>query len=315
VKTARSLFSVRVSVPATTANLGPGFDALGLALNLCNEVELRGWKPAGAPTLSMTVAGEGAGKLPLDRSNLVFRAVQRTFSRAGVKMPSVTLRLRNRIPLARGLGSSSAAIVGGIVAANRALRNPLTEQMVLDLAAEMEGHPDNVTPALLGGLCASVMSGMRVRAVSWKAAALFNGLRAVLCVPEFELSTARARSVLPARVSRADAVFNISRVALLLSALQSRRFDLLSEAMHDRLHQPCRAKLVPGLMKALQGAGKAGAYGAALSGAGPSVLALCPPSKTGSVGKAMVRVFGRHRVAAKALVLAVSPSGARWEKG
>jgi homoserine kinase len=222
------------------------------------------------------------------------------------------LRLENRLPLARGLGSSSAAIVGGLAAANAACGGFLTRDELLRLAAEEEGHPDNVAPALLGGLCASAMRrDGGVHCVSWRDEKIFRGVRAVVCVPAFELSTKRARAVLPDRVSRRDAIFNVSRTALLLSAFKERRFDLLAEAMEDRLHQPYRKRLIPGWDDVLASARKAGAWGAALSGAGPTILAFAPTAKAERVGRAMAAAFARHRTEARWHALSVDFRGAR----
>jgi homoserine kinase len=306
----KPLFDVRVRVPATSANLGPGFDVLGLALAHYNEVRLTGRRAGSA--LTIVNEGEGAGSLPLDRRHLVFQAVDRTFKKAQRPLPvSLELRLVNRVPLARGMGSSSAAIVGGIFAANEALKRPLSESEMAQLATEMEGHPDNVVPALLGGLVASAMVDGRVQYVPWRDKKIFNGLKAVIAVPDFELSTAKARAVLPKTVSKADAVFNASRVALLLSALAQGRRDLLGPAMEDRLHQPYRARLVPGLEQAIAGARKAGAYGAALSGAGPCVLALAPAVKAAAAARAMQKAFEGKRISSRALVLTVDFTGAK----
>jgi homoserine kinase len=301
---------VRVKVPATSANLGPGFDVLGLALDYCNEVELSAWDSPSLSPVTVEVEGEGASRLPLDRTNLVYRMARLTLDRIGKPVTSLRVKMTNRIPLARGLGSSSAAIVGGILAANAGCGNVLSMEEMLRLAVEEEGHPDNVAPALMGGLCVSSFSDGAVRCVPWKEPALFQGLRAVVCVPAFELATRAARAVLPESVSRSDAVFNASRVALFLSALGKKRYDLLASAMEDRLHQPYRQKLVPGLSAVIAAARKAGAYGAALSGAGPSVLALCPPKAVRAAGEAMVQAFRRNKVASLWLSLEISRSGA-----
>jgi homoserine kinase len=308
-KKQKPLFSVRVRVPATSANLGPGFDALGLALTLYNEVHLTGWAAPGFPPLTVSVQGEGAGRIPLDRTNLVVRCVERVFSRHKKKLPSLVLRLVNRIPLARGLGSSSAAIAGGIAAANRALGGPMALEEMVFLASQIEGHPDNVTPALAGGFCVAVVSGDKVTYAGWNDPALFKGLKAVAAVPDFELSTARARRVLPARVPLGDAVFNVARSSLLVGALASRRWGLLAQAMDDRLHQPYRKNLVPGLDEALAAARRAGALGACLSGAGPTVLALAEFSRAGKVGESMQRAFSRRDVRAGIKIMDVDREG------
>jgi homoserine kinase len=303
---------VRVRVPATTANLGAGFDVLGLALTLYNEVLLTA--RASGPALTIVNEGEGTGTLPTDRRHLVFQAVARAFKANRRPLPaSLELRLLNRIPLARGLGSSSAAIVGGLVAGNAAAGGRLSTEDLLDLAARMEGHPDNVAPALLGGLTASCMSGGETVSVAWRDKALFKGLAFAVAVPDFELSTRKARAVLPARVSRADAVFNVGRAALFLAALKERRHDLLARALEDRLHQPYRKRLIPGFDAALAAARRAGAFGACLSGAGPCLLAVSPAPQAAAAGRAMQKAFAAKRVSSRLLLLEADLQGARTQ--
>lgn len=278
-------------------------------------MELSAWNSPLLPPVSVQAEGEGSTQLPLNKGNLVYRVARRTLDLIGRKHTALQIRLFNRIPLARGLGSSSAAIVGGIVAANAGCGNALSADEMLRLAVEEEGHPDNVAPALLGGLCVAASgAGGKVLSVVWKNPRLFQGLRAVVCAPSFELSTQEARNVLPDMVPRADAVFNGSRVALFLSALQHRRFDLLGEAMEDRLHQPYRTKLVPGLEEVIQAARKAGAWGAALSGAGPSVLAFSPVAEARRVGEAMCDAFRQRGVPALWLNLEAAAKGAHVVK-
>jgi homoserine kinase len=302
-------------VPATSANLGPGFDVLGLALDHHNEVELTAWESSLMPPATIQVDGEGASRLPLDKTNLVYRMAKKVADLSGRKVAALRVKLSNRIPLARGMGSSSAAIVGGLFAANAGLGEPFTQEELLRLAVEEEGHPDNVAPALYGGLCAAVLSNGKVTCVSWRDAELFQHLRAVVCVPYFELATEKARDVVPQQFSRADAVFNASRVALLLGALLNGRHEDLGLGMEDRLHQSYRAGLVPGLADVIVAARKAGAWGAALSGAGPSVLALAPAKKAADAGEAMVETFRKHDVTSLFLDLDISTKGAQLMKG
>ena len=275
---------IRVRVPATSANLGPGFDAVGIALRLHNTLTL---EPAAAPEIE--ILGEGAGTLPRDPTHLAYRAAIAVVSRAGLsagpRVPKAfRLRQHNRIPLARGLGSSAAAILGGAAAANALLGGPLDAQALLDLATDMEGHPDNIAPALLGGLvvCARTAGGVRWMRLTPPR------LRGVIAVPDYAVSTDEARRLLPAHVPFADAVFNVTRTALLIAALCGGRADLLGDATQDRLHQPYRARLIPGLADVFAAATRAGAYGAALSGSGPSVLAF---GDAPGIGDAMAAVF------------------------
>jgi homoserine kinase len=296
---------VRVRVPATSANLGPGFDTLGLALALYNEVTLEE-----ADGLSVTVEGEGAGRLDAGPKNVVARGVALGFEAAGRRFRGARLRCVNRIPLSRGLGSSAAAWVGGLVAANALLGEPLDRDGLVTVAARAEGHPDNVAAAVLGGLAVSCADGDRVTAVSLPVP---RDIAWVVLVPETESSTREARAVLPESLPRADAVFNVQRVSLLLAALGAGRADLLDLAMQDRLHQPYRQRLFP-WMEAVAGAGRrAGALGCVLSGAGPAMLAAVRGSGDG-VARAMERALREAGIGGRALSLAVDAAGATWER-
>lgn len=295
---------VRVRVPASTSNLGPGFDVLGLALDLCNEVEvLRNPKLQG---ISIEIQGEGETSLPRNERNLVWVAMEKVLAKAKAPREGYELKFINRIPLARGLGSSAAAILSGVLAGNALCGNSLTENQAFMLAEHIEGHPDNIAPQLFGGLCISAFNGKNFEVIQY---ALPKGIQVVVCVPDFELSTAKARAALPESVPRKDAVFNIARTAILLSALAEKRYDLLRLAMEDRLHQPYRKKLIPGFDNVLEAAYRGGAFGAALSGAGPSIFAFATPSNAGRVGRAMEKGFSAARVKAKSMVLKFNMNG------
>lgn len=257
---------VAVRVPATSANLGPGFDALGLALQIYNELTL---STTADPMSKIRIEGEGAETPP--RDNLSIQAADALFKAAGSEPPLWNLHQVNRIPAAAGLGSSAAAIVGGMIAANAFLGRPLGREQILELAVQMEGHPDNVAPALYGGM---VISGRRQERLCTYRTLPAPGLRLQLAVPEFTMSTPAARRILPEQVVRGDAVFNAGAAAALTAALLEGREDMLSWAMEDRLHQPYRLPLIPGAEAALAAACRAGAGGAAISGAGPSIIAL-----------------------------------------
>ncbi len=259
--------TVIVSVPATTANMGPGFDCLGMALGLYNDIHMT----LSPGRISIKVEGEGADDIKRDERNIVWRAAQRVFQEIGRENPGLCITLVNKIPTARGLGSSAAAIVGGLVAANRLTGETLSREKILSLATELEGHPDNVAPALLGGMVISVVAEGVVHTLKICPP---GELSAVVAIPDFKLSTHAAREVLPKQVSLQDAIFNLSRSALLVGALCEKRLDLLSVASQDVLHQPFRAPLVPGLLKVIEEAHRAGALSVALSGAGPTVIAL-----------------------------------------
>lgn len=296
---------VRIRVPASTANLGPGFDALGMALGLYNEIELE----SGGAGLTLEIEGEGAEKLQvLGERNLVARAVRGTLEKLGAGGAGIRLRMVNRIPLSRGLGSSSAAVLGGVAAAAALAGRCLAPEALLDLALLYEGHPDNITPALLGGLTVATLVEGGIRCVKLPVPPT---LRAVAVIPEFHLATAKARQALPAIVPRADAVFNVGRVALFLAALQTGRLDLLREATQDRLHQPYRAPLVPGMAAVLAEGEAAGALACFLSGAGPTLLALVE-GDGGEVGARMAaRWKERADVRARAILLPIDHDGMR----
>jgi len=293
---------VHVRVPATSANLGPGFDALGLALALYNDVEA-----SAADSVSVAIEGEGAGQLPTGADNVVARGVRLAFEAAGRPFKGVAVRCTNRIPPARGLGSSAAAWVGGLVAGNALSGAGLTSDALLALATRAEGHPDNVAAALLGGLTVSCAAGDgAVTAISLPVP---DGLAWVVLVPTITSSTAEARAVLPASVPRADAIFNVQRVALLLAALQTRRREALPAALDDRLHQPYRRALFPWLPAVADAARGAGALGCVLSGAGPALLALVADDGQ-TVARAMERALRAAGVEGRAQAYAVDTAGA-----
>lgn len=301
--------SVKVRVPATTSNLGPGFDVLGLALGLYNDVEL---DAMGAPgPLRVEVRGEGAAALPKDGSNMAVQAALTAARPHAKRLGALHFRFINRIPLARGLGSSAAARLGGLLAV-RALLDGIearSEGALLE-ACLLEGHPDNVVPAFHGGLCAVHQDGgiLRVAQMPFP-----RDLAPVVCVPGFELPTAKARAALPERVPRADAVGTSARLAFLLAAFAQRRYGWLRFAMTDVLHQPHRKRLVPGFDRVVAAALQAGAWGASLSGAGPSVLALAPPDRVRLVGRVMERAWHAAGVKSLPLALPVDRRGAAVE--
>lgn len=296
---------VRVRVPASTSNLGPAFDGLGLALGLYDEVVVELHEGKGGPSLELS--GEGAQTLPKGADNLMLKAA----NSLGARPERAVWRARSDVPLARGLGSSAAAAVAGIAAADALFELGCSREQIFEYAAVLEGHPDNAAPAVFGGLTLCVTTRSGAKAVRLEAAA---GLRAVVCVPGFELETKKARAVLPATLLRDDAVFNVGRAALLVHALERGDWDLLSDAMEDRLHQPHRAALVPGLADVLRAAREAGRCGAALSGAGPSVVALCgPEADAGRIGAAMEKAFEKAGVAARSRELPVDREGVKVE--
>ncbi len=286
--------SYTVQVPATSANLGPGFDCLGVALALHNTFHF-----SGAEELRITAA-KG---LSSAADNLAYQSFRHLFELLGQPIPPIHLEITAKVPLSRGLGSSATAIVGGLLGANAWLANPLTVQELLDIATNLEGHPDNVAPALLGGCCLSVMAGDNVLSVEvpWPEQVL-----CMVVIPDFTLSTAAARAVLPQTFSRAEAIFNSSRVGLLTLALTLGKPQWLGQALEDCWHQPYRTQLVPGMTEVFAQAQAAGAYGVVLSGAGPTLLALCPPDLCQSIGESMVKTWQELGIVAQALPLAVT---------
>lgn len=261
---------VVVRVPATSANLGPGFDAIGMALDMWSEYTIER-----SDRFEIVCEGEGASDMPLDETNLVCFALRAAFKTAGKEVPPLKYRLVNRIPYARGLGSSSAAIVGGLVAGLVLAGHQLPawgSEELLNMAAEIEGHPDNVAPAIYGGIQLGIHTGER-----WmtERVNIPPGIQCVCFIPEQIGKTSTARGVLSDTITRKEAVFNISRVAWLINALASNNIDQLRYGVEDALHQPQRASAVyPHLMPIINAAVEAGASAAFLSGAGPTVLAL-----------------------------------------
>ncbi|ANG85334.1 MULTISPECIES: homoserine kinase [Microbacterium] len=259
---------VLVRVPATSANLGPGFDTLGLALSIYDELDVTAL-PEGE--LEIDVEGEGMGDVPRDASHLVVRAIAYAYEAVGRRMPGLRLRARNVIPHGRGLGSSGAAVVSGLLAAKGLLRGDVEigDETLLRLATELEGHPDNVAPGLFGGL---TIAWVDETGPQHKKLIVHRGVSPLVFVPDFTMSTSVARSLQPLQVPREDAVFNVSRSALLIAAL-TQSPELLLAATEDKLHQSYRAQAMPGtdqLVRALRAEG----FAAVVSGAGPSVLVL-----------------------------------------
>ncbi len=300
---------VRVRVPASSANLGPGFDTLALALGLYLRCTLRPSKRG----LKIKVAGTDIAEIPCDESNLIYRTF---ISATGESDGSgVELDIENELPLGRGLGSSAAAIVAGLALRNEWDGLNCTREQLIEMATRIEGHPDNVAAAVRGGLVVSCQTedGAVVSAKS----PLHSGLEVVLVVPECRLSTEEARAALPEEYSREDAVFNVQRVALLLGAFRDGRKELFAEAMRDRLHQPYRARLIPGFEEILKLSGVPGLLGVALSGAGPSVVAFCEGgdgARTGAIGEEIAGCFRKHGIGAAARTLSVDDDGLVVEK-
>jgi homoserine kinase len=287
--------SVTVRVPASSANLGPGFDSLGIALDLTGDVRVSLLDhPAPRP--------ENRGDA------LALEAARAVFSRAGTPMPDgLQAEYRGELPVGRGLGASAVLNAGGALAANRLLGDPLTPDQVLLVATELEGHADNVAPALFGGFQVVVYDGSAVTRVQ---VPLPDGLQAVVLVPDLEMPTHESRKLLPATLTRAEVVHNVGRAALLVAAMATGRLDVLRVATQDVLHQPARAKLFPALFDVIDAALGAGAVCSFLSGGGSAVLALTTERPV-EAGEAMIAAAKAHGTTARYLLTAPRACGAR----
>jgi len=284
--------SVLVKVPATTANIGPGFDCLGAALSLYNEFEFT----LTTEKTSFTVSGTEGDKISLTEDNLLYQSFVRFYQHTGLEIPTVKINIKVGVPLARGLGSSATAIVGGLLGANYFAQQPISNQELMDLAISIEGHPDNVIPAFMGNCILSVGSGDNWHFVPIP---IDSDVAFVLAIPDFELSTESARAVLPSHLSYQDAVYNIAHLGLLIRGLATANGEWLSEALGDRLHQPYRRSLIRGYDDLERVALERGAYGMVISGAGPTLLALCPQSEAIGVAEAMETTWQEMGVKAK----------------
>ncbi|MDZ8188483.1 MAG: homoserine kinase [Nostoc sp. ChiSLP02] len=296
---------VTVTVPATTANLGPGFDCIGAALKLYNQFKFARVEEGG---LIIAVTGEEAQRVQTDESNLLYQAFIRFYQHIEQTPPAVKIEIKLGVPLARGLGSSATAIVGGLIAANELEGSPLSQSQVMELAIAMEGHPDNVVPALLGGcrLAASSGAGWEICDIPWH-----QDIIPVVAIPDFELSTSDARRVVPTEVSRADAIFNAAHLGLLLRGLETGKPEWLKAALQDKLHQPYRKALIPGYDSVNLAAVTAGAYGMVISGAGPTLLALTDDLHSEAVAAAMSNAWEQEGIIANVRSLSLDIQGAK----
>jgi len=298
---------IKIRVPATTANLGPGFDCLGLALKLYLNLEIEETEEG----LVIEYQGEGAEKFSAQKKedvliwksiNLVLKKTYKDIHKKGLK-----IRALNEIPVTRGLGSSASAIIGGIVGAVRLFNIDFTNQEILELAFSLEGHMDNIVPALIGGLTLAYKTGQEE--IKWTRIKTSPDLRIVLAIPEFSLNTKEMRKVLPQKVTLPEAIFNLSRSALLVNALQNSDWEVLVEAMEDRLHQPYRTPFIPGIEDVFSQIKKTGLAGAALSGSGPSVVSLTKKGREEAISKIMKDAFLKAGINCRILVLEVDLEG------
>ena len=278
---------VSVKVPATSANLGPGFDCMGLAIPLYNTITIEETVLPGTGIEINVLAAEGVENelslehIPMDENSIIYKAVELLYNSIGQSPNELKITIQSQIPIARGLGSSASVIVGGLIAANELLGRPADEVALLSIATEVEGHPDNVTPAIVGGLVITSQEddgSIVYRKLDWP-----DEWHLTVCVPDYELATDISRSVLPKEVPMPDAVFNAQRMGMFVHAVNTKDAELMKLALKDRLHQPYRMKLVPGLEKIIANLKhEDDVLGAVLSGAGPSILIV---SKGNSLDK------------------------------
>ena len=295
---------VTVRVPATSANCGPGFDTLGLACNLYNyftyELIDQG--------LSLKIEGEGTEKLKAGKNNLAFLSFYKVWDMIVGSKTGLSVIMSNNIPLSRSLGSSSTAIVAGLVAANHLTGNTLSKNEIVQLATEIEGHPDNVAPAILGGMTISYVDNGRASSLKFLPLKPF---KLVAVVPDMPLATSLARRAIPKTVPHQDAVFNTSRAALLVGAMLTGDYQHLAAGLDDRLHQPYRAHLIPGMEDAFKAAVNNGAYNAIISGAGSTLMAYVPINVScEAVGEAMCKVLSEHDLHSVFHILDIDTEGA-----
>lgn len=294
--------SVIVKTPATTANLGPGFDTLGLALKLYNALEMS----ATGGELVIENTGEGADAIPTDESNVVYKTAQLVFQRVGYRPGGLYMKLNNEIPLARGLGSSAAAIVAGAVAANKLSGSLLGEREILQICLGVEGHPDNIVPALVGGfVITTITSAGHVEYIKTLPS---PAIRAVAVVPSFELKTSDARKVLPEKFEFKDVVYNVGHAALFVGAFITGNFSSLRFAMEDRLHQPYREILIPGMRRVFDAAMSNGAQSVSISGSGPTLIAFVN-SNDEAIGQAMSEAWASEGVNCSVIPLELDNAG------
>jgi len=292
----------KVHIPATTANLGPGFDCLGLALDLWNTVT---FSLIGA-SFPIAIEGEGKGTLPENKTNLVFQSAKQLANAHGKLLPEkLHISCRNNIPVASGLGSSAGAVISGLVGAKRILNIDISDHELLQTAAQIEGHADNAAACLFGGLVLVRPENDALHITHRN----IQPITAVVAIPEYSLSTKAAREVLPEKVRLEDAVFNISRTVELVQVFQEGNYESLKESMSDKLHQVYRLPLLPGAEHAMQAALNMGAYGTSLSGAGPAVLAFTTQKLAQAIGKAMRSAYLQDSISTRILILGCPVKG------
>lgn len=306
---------VSVKVPATTANLGPGFDCMGMALPIYNTVTIEETVlPGTGVEINVIAENQSTDEfslehIPMDENSIIYKAVELLYNSIGQTPSELKITIHSQIPIARGLGSSASVIVGGLIAANELLGRPADEAALLSIATEVEGHPDNVTPAIVGGLTitSSEDDGSIVyRKLDWP-----EDWNITVCVPEYELATDISRSVLPKEVPMQDAVYNAQRMGMFVHAIHTKDSALMKLALKDRLHQPYRMKLVPGLEKIAEKLKhEENVLGCVLSGAGPSILIISEKNNLDKIKATVKEVWNDLNLKADIISLPVETQGA-----
>ena len=307
---------VSVKVPATTANIGPGFDCLGMALPIYNTVTIEETVLPGTG-IEINVIAESAAidelsleHIPLDKNSLVYKAVELLYNSIGQTPSELKINIHSNIPVARGLGSSASVIVGALIAANELLGRPADEVALLSIACELEGHPDNITPAIVGGLVISSQEddgSVLYRKLEWP-----SEWAITVCVPDFELSTDIARSVLPKEVPMKDAIFNAQRLAMFVQAVYTKDSELMKFALKDRLHQPYRMKLIQGLDKIMESLKHVeSVLGCVISGAGSSILVISEKSELDKIRSIVKDTWADQNIKSDIKTLNIEPNGAQ----
>ena len=277
---------IKIQVPATSANLGPGFDSLGLSLNMYNNIWIKEYD-------TIDIVSKDKVIVPKDKTNLIYWSANYLYKKCGRKLPGLKIRQENNIPMARGLGSSSACIVAGLIAANKFLGDQFSKQELINIAAKVEGHPDNIAPAFLGGLVSCAIENDIVYNVSIP---INDNIRFAVFIPPFEIKTSLARKSLPTSYSKEDAIFNLSRSSLLIASLISGKLENLKVATQDRLHQPYRKKFINGIDNVFETAYELGAYGTYITGAGPSIIAIIDKKNENLIKNNAIKILEEKRI-------------------
>lgn len=307
---------ISVKVPATTANIGPGFDCMGMALPIYNTITIEETVLPGTGIEINAINNDSTADnlmfehIPMDETSIIYKAVELLYNSIGQTPSELKITVQSQIPIARGLGSSASVIVGGLLAANELLGHPADEVALLSIATEVEGHPDNVTPAIVGGLCITSQEDdgtILYRKLNWP-----EEWNITICIPDYELSTDISRSVLPKEVPMGDAVFNAKRLAMFVEAVNTKDAELMKIALQDKLHQPYRMKLVPGLDKIIENLKhEENVLGCVLSGAGPAILVISQKNDLDKIKSIVKETWEDMNVKVNIMTLPVEPQGAQ----